>query len=437
MRNILLTAAALVLVTTFAACDSFVSEAEGPIDLVEDERLDDPEEIPFVINGVRARFASTYDIAAVLAGGLSDELIFTRDVETATFTTYEEIDVGEITLDNNSVDDLFENLGELRFFADNLVERVEGVSFEGDAAQAVRQEALYVGQLYGGIARYFYAAYIGLEPTRGGGVINAGPFIPSAEMYDLSTADLDSALAHVASGSYEARLINSLKARNYLYKAELTSNPQEAYQQAQAFAEQGLQQGDAPFRARYITEALNDFYFDAGPGRAQYVANARFGTLYDETFILDGPDVDLAAEELDEGRVGVYQVAGASGDIYYEQALYLERSSPINFMTWQENALMLAELALRVDGDESTALEHVNNVRESHGLEAFDSIMLQGNGVNEAGDENTIVVERDKELFVTGARLIDQRRFDEFHLGDGAWQYLPITASEREQNLNL
>lgn len=440
MRNTLLAVVALTILALFAACDSFVSDAEGPIDLVEDERLNDPEQVPFVINGVLARFASTFDIAGVLSGGLSDELVFDRDVGTATFSTYEEIDNGDITLDNNSVDAFYNDLGELRFFADDLVQRVENdVEFD-DSEQALREEALYIGQFYGGVARYFYAAYFGLDRGQGGGVINAGEFIPSAQMYDLATADLDSARAtgFVEEGSYEDRLINSLIARNYLYKAELTDDPQAAYEQARAYAQEGLEQGDDPFQTLYNTQATNDFYFDAGPGRAQYVADARFGEGYEESTVLEAPDPDAAASVLGEqGRLAVYTIEGESGATYYEQALYLERSSPINFMTWQENALMLAELALRLDNDEDRALELVNSVRASHSLEPFDSIALTGNGVNEPGEENTILVERDKELFVTGARLIDQRRFDRFHLGEGTWQYLPITASEREQNENL
>ena len=48
----------------------------------------------------------------------------------ATFPTYKEVDIGEITLDNNSVDNPFTGLGELRLFSDQLLERITEIEFE-------------------------------------------------------------------------------------------------------------------------------------------------------------------------------------------------------------------------------------------------------------------------------------------------------------------
>ena len=45
--------------------------------------------------------------------------------------------------------------------------------------------------------------------------------------------------------------------------------------------------------------------------------------------------------------------------------------------------------------------------------------------------------EREVELFATGARLVDQRRFDLGFDIPGPWRYLPITENERNQNPNL
>ena len=94
-------------------------------------------------------------------------------------------------------------------------------------------------------------------------------------------------------------------------------------------------------------------------------------------------------------------------------------------MTWQENNLMLAELALRgqATGD---ALALVNEVRASHSIANLASV-----------DLDVIYVERDKELFCTGSRLPDERRFNKWHLGSGTWQYFPITIDEINSNHNL
>jgi hypothetical protein len=86
---------------------------------------------------------------------------------------------------------------------------------------------------------------------------------------------------------------------------------------------------------------------------------------------------------------------------------------------------MLAELDVR-DGNAAAALPRVNAVRASHTLAALAAIDLDG-----------IYVERDKELFVTGVRLLDQRRFNRFHLPAGTWQFLPITDDERNNNPNF
>ena len=86
---------------------------------------------------------------------------------------------------------------------------------------------------------------------------------------------------------------------------------------------------------------------------------------------------------------------------------------------------MLAELTLRGQNG-GDALTLVNEVRASHGIDPLSSV-----------DLDAFYVERDKELFVTGNRLPDERRFNKWHLGAGTWQYLPITSDERNSNPNL
>ncbi len=86
---------------------------------------------------------------------------------------------------------------------------------------------------------------------------------------------------------------------------------------------------------------------------------------------------------------------------------------------------MLAELALRgqATGD---ALTLVNAVRTSHGLDPLATIDIAG-----------IMVERDKELFVQGTRLMDQHRTNNWHLAAGTWKYFPIPQTERDANSNF
>jgi hypothetical protein len=128
----------------------------------------------------------------------------------------------------------------------------------------------YTGYLYGGIARFMYAAYFALEPDNGGGVINGGPFIPSADMYNLALERFDLALAHAVDGSTDARLVHSLKARIYLILGQYTSAASEA--------SQGFTEADGIFDAKYSTDVIANNYWwsQAGNGRSQWVVNSRF-----------------------------------------------------------------------------------------------------------------------------------------------------------------
>ena len=383
------------------SCEDYVQNIDPLISQVEDERLNSQSQVPFLINGVLARFASTYDNMTVLADGLSDALFFDYNVPNATFPTFQEIDEGDIRLDNNSVDGVLFGLGEMRFLADNLVDRVTNkISFTD---QDLKKEALYYGYLIGGIARYLYATYIGLEPEKGGGVIDAGPFIPSAEMYDLAMEKLNLALDNAPS-DYEARVVHSIMARIFLFQGE--------YSTAKTHAQSGMMDGDEPFAALYSIEANNYWWVQAGIGRHQWVVDYRFKAYVD-------------ADTNEAVRIPLQEILGNDGTtIYYIQVKY-DRDTPLNFITWQENELMLAEIEVR-EGNTASALNRVNAVRASHGLDPLTAV-----------DLDVIYEERDKELFTLGIRLVDQRRFDRWHLPAGTWKYLPITQSERNSNPNL
>lgn len=384
-----------------AACSDFVDEVDPIIDQVEDDLLNDEAQIPFVSTGVKVRFATTLDQVVTLSGGLSDEFIFDSNVPNATFPTFRDIDAGDITLDNNSVDGMFFDLGELRFFADDLIRRVDQIGTFTDAE--VEREARFTGKLYGGIARYMFATYMGLNPDQGGGVIDNGPFIPSSDMYNLALEKLQEALTFAGS-DYETRVVNSIIARLHLF----AGNTQAALTAAQS----GMQAGDDPFEALYNAQSTNLVWQQAGLGRSQYVLDPRFFGY-------------VQADPAEAARIPFVEILGADGTtIFYLQTKYDTESSPIPFVSWQENELMLAELEL--NSNNASALARVNAVRADHGLAPLAAL-----------DLNTLIQERDKELLLTGVRLPDERRFGIWHLPAGKWMYLPITERERNNNPNL
>lgn len=392
----------VVLLAFFmSACEDYVTNIDPLIDAVEDERLNDPSQVDFLIKGVYSQFAFTVDNLMLISDGLSDAFFFDFDVPNATFPTFQDIDEGDIQYDNNSVDGPFSNLGELRFFADNLVSRVTN-NITG-LSDAKKTEALYTGYLFGGLSRYFYATYFGLNPNEGGGVIDNGPFIPSSQMYDLAAEKFKEALNYAPDDAAK-RMVNSLLARLYLYK--------EDYATAATYAANGMVSGDPDFSSLYSLQSNNYYWVQAGVGRVQYVVDNRFNDY-------------VTADPLEAARIPLATITGTSGTTYYYQVKYNAQDSPLPHMTWQENNLMRAELALRGVGS-GDALALVNEVRQSHGLADLASV-----------DLDVIYVERDKELFCTGSRLPDQRRFGKWHLAADAWHYFPITANERNNNPNI
>lgn len=401
----LLPVALLCLAFWFAACDTFVQNVQDPIDRIPDELLNSETQVAFLITGVEGRFAETHDRLTVYAGGLSDEEFFDADVPNATFPSFLEMDQGDIRRDNNSVDGAYNALGEARRFADDLLIRVADIGTFEDAE--LKQRAEYTGNLYGGLTRYAYATYFGLEPEQGGGVISQsaedpGPFIASSDMYALALDKFQTALA-LAPGDYERRVVNALIARVHLYTGNTAG--------AAAAAAQGMVDGDDPFQSLHNVESTNAWYFDSGVGRTQFVADFRYNDY-------------IAADANEANRLPLDGITGASGIEYIRQAKYPDRNSPINIMSWQENELMLAEAEL--NSNNAGALDRVNAVRASHGIDPLDAL-----------DLDALITERDKELFTTGNRLVDQRRFGRWHLGAGTWMFLPITEKEFNSNPNL
>lgn len=435
----------LTMAVLLAGCDSFVSEVDDPIDVVTDDALNTPEQVPFLITGLQRSFSAAHDNFVLQGGGLSDELFFDRDLDGATFDTFEQIDDADIQFANNSVDGTFNNNSVLRFSADDLVERVNSRIEFADDEQAVKDEALYFGHFFGGVARYYFASHVGLDAGGGGGgIIDAGPFIPAPEMYDQALAKLDQAAStSLGSEPLNQKYINTLRARIYLLKGEFGN--------AASAATSGLAQGDASFQALYAVQEDNDFFNGAGPGRTQFAVPERYST-YDGAQVFDSPG-DARDADLSTIRIPLYKTADTGGGAaFYEQAKYLDRDTPMEFLNWEENALMLAELAALRGQDISG-----NPFGTTDPLELINLVRTQYTGVGAlpAGttvDQDLIALEREKEFFVTGLRLLDQRRFGiDFIRQDldlatgtettdpvaGAWRYLPVTQSERNQNENL
>jgi hypothetical protein len=400
LKNACLLAVSLLVLV---GCNDWVQNVEDPIDSVPSDALNSPERISFLTNGVRGLFAETHDQITVTAGGLSDEQVFDRDLPQATFPSFDRLERGDLNLDDPTVNN---ELGEFRLHADDLVRRVTEMDVPSEFSEDAR-EALFYGKFLGGVARAWYASYLGLEPEEGGGVIDNGPFIPSSDMYTRALDKMSASLKHAT--PRETKVVNSTMARVRLYRGDLAD--------AISHAEKGLTRGDDPFVSKHSTQSVNNWYNAAGEGRTQWRVNTRFTEYIEEN-------------PTEANRIHLTEIEGRT-QTWNRQGMYTERGTPIVFVDWQETYLIMAEAGLRTGDSSVDPLSLVNEVRDSHGLSPLSSV-----------DMDVILEERDKELFTRGQRMIDQRRYDMWHLDPseeqiGPWKYFPISQQERNENENF
>ncbi len=387
-----------LIAISVVGCKDFVQGIDPPINVVQDNFLNTENQTKFVVNGVLSQFYDAYGQLSCLGDALSDELVFDKRAPNATYTNYQLIDQGNPEIIDVSIEDAELSLGRFRLYADTLVSRVGKIVYNDSS---LRNLALFTGYFYGGIARYLYASYFGLQETKGGGCIDLSAFIPSDAMYDLAIGKITASIPY---GTPEQqRIAHTMLARIHLIKGE--------YSSAQSEAALGMISSDADLDAQFSSEAQNFWWITTGAGRVQFVLDQRF-----HNYLLEDPK--------ESSRLPIVVTPSDTSVVLYVQNKYPQDASPIPFATWQENELIQAEAASR-GGDNATALIMVNDIRTSHGLD-----------VRTATTIDSIYIERDKELFCTGARIIDERRFGKWHLPSG-WQYLPITQRERTANSHL
>lgn len=401
MKKIKLLIVLLPLVFIFvSACEDYISDVDPVIDLAQDNLLNTEAQMDFLSKGVQQRFATTADQLACLMDLQSDAMIYTGKIASASFPTFEEIDKGIILPDNATVQGIFQAVGQLRKYADDLVSRTGKVTFT-DVTK--KNSALFIGNLYGGIARFYMAIAFGLNENQPGGVIDAGPFIPQSTLLDEAIAKMKEALA-IQTDAYLKKVANSMIAKTYLAKKD--------YANAATYAVQGMVSADKAFEALH-NDVFNIYFWGfAGAGRVQIAVNERFNNY-------------VKADPKEASRIKLGNVKGTDNVTYYWQLKYPDKFNNFPIMTWQENNLMIAECVLRGSGT-GNALALVNAVRTSRALDPLASIDVAG-----------IMVERDKELFVQGNRLMDQNRTDTWHISGNVWRYMPIPRNERNANPNL
>ncbi len=386
----------IILIITFglvlSACNDWITDTDPLIDNVEDEILNDAALMDFLILGVQGHLSEAVDNMFSDADLLSDQLTYSVPLG-GTFSSYEDISGGNPPSDRTGA---FNEIHTLRFFAEDLIRRAEenGVT---------RNDVKFVGNFHSAIAYEMLASYWALDENTLGSPVDGGPMVSQSDLY-ATAIEKYTASINFAATELEKRQAYSLIARCYLYLGN--------YGQARTAAANGLVAGDQPFSVLYEAGSNGNLYWSAfGPSRYQAAAADRFWAA-------------TTADPNEANRVQLKEVKDGETLLGIGQDKYSTEGSPIPYISWQENELMLAEIELREGGGD--ALSRINAVRASHSIDPLSSV-----------DMDVLIAERDKELFLQGRRLIDQRRFNIWHLGGGTQQYFPIPEDERNANPNI
>lgn len=393
----------VALLMLVASCDDYVTSVDSLADRVDDEALNDVKQLEFLITGLEHQFTVTTDDLLGIADGLSDQFDFGYGVKNATYSSYIDIDDANIRSDNNS-SRLDDNIHRLRFYADTLLVRIDNhLTGVTDADSAKIDEAKHAGNFFSAIAKYYLATYYGKSKTEGGATINNSAFIPANTLYQQALASFNESLKYA--DSYQKKLVNSYMARIHLFMGNFDA--------ALTAAEKGLQFLDAPHQALFTKVSNNNYWIHMGGYRAQFIPSPRF-----TNYINEDP---TEAKRIKLTPLGSDDRTGQNRN---KSNMYPDNDSPINVMTWEENHLMLAELKVRGHGT-ADPLALINEIRKTHEVSLLSGPI----------DLDAIYLERDKQLFLTGLRLPDQRRFGKFHIVDG-WQYFPLSIDEENGNPN-
>ncbi len=402
-----------------ASCQAYVRDVTSPVDLLDNRNLNTEASLPLIYTAVGGTFAEGQRQLAPLASILSDEFINSNGISAdLTNGTVFNIDDGNPDFTESLIRDTWTSYGSVGKHVRVVLEKVENIRFTNDSA---RRRALFTAYFFQGLLEHYLASYWGIAPRTGGGVLNGGVFIPSTRLHDTSLASLARAAANAPS-AYEGRIVNTVIARIHLLEGR--------YSQALTAVMNGLQPTDRPFQTTYTEQAYNfwvDYNRAAPIGRGPVITHPRF-----RAYVL--------AEPGEAGRIPLQQgtrPAPGRTEPYFLQAKYTD-NSPINVVTWQENALMLAELRLRLENNTQAALVEVNRVRAAvrppQGVAPLAARMTT--------NLDSVYIEREKEFFATGMRLLDQRRLNRWTQFTGAnaataWYFLPIPKQEFDVNRNL
>ena len=350
-----------------------------------------------LVNGVVGDYDDAYQRAALYGGLLSDEIrasgswSWWHDADEEGF-----IDVAAPDGDlMNIPHHLWRPLQRARFLAEETYGRIQEHAESPESSPLAAMARLYSGMARLDIGDMFcYAAYDG------------GPRVERDESLAIAEQHLSESITIATAAGVDsiAQMAHLVRARVRLAQGNYAGA-----------AEDGAAVPDG-FRwiahFRNAPGETNDMFFQLNQ-RVEGTVAPPFQTTGDPRVPVDNT-----------GEMGADNVTPR-----FDQLKYPDEFTPMPMGTWQEARLIQAEALIRA-GTTPPGVELLNAVRAAAGLPGLNTAMSNADAMT------ALRTERKLQLFLTGRRFTDMRRFGEFPDGWGA-SCVPLPLVETQNNPNL
>ncbi|HEY0970758.1 MAG TPA: RagB/SusD family nutrient uptake outer membrane protein [Gemmatimonadales bacterium] len=383
--------AALLLVLGGCAFDALNPGA------IQEETLGTEPALVGLVNGVVGDYDSAYQRTALYTGLLSDEIrasgswSWWHDADRTGFIDPEAPDGDLFNIPHH----FWRPLQRARFLAEETYGRIQEHAESPESSPLAAMARLYSGMARLDIGDMFcYAAYDG------------GPRVEREESLEIAAQHLTEAIAIATAAG-----VDSTAQMARLMRARVR-----------------LAQGDYPGAAEDASGVPDGFlwiaHFRNAPGETNnmfFQLNQRVEGTVEEPFRATG---DPRVPVDNTGKKGADNVTPR-----FDQKKYPDEFTPMPMGTWQEARLIQAEDLIR-KGQTASGVELLNDVRAAAGLPALDM------GMSNADAMTALKTERKMELFLTGRRYSDMRRFGGFP-ADWKGNCFPVPLVETQNNPNL
>ena len=267
-----------------------------------------------------------------------------------------------------------------------------------DGDESSEKLGYYTAYLYQALPCYLLGTYYGNGPNYpddGGATLNESAFLPSDDLYSMAIAYFDSAIVYA--DEHQEKIIHSLLADNTFMRVTTVlqlnmlhwvfsrvMNLLMHFQERRTHGQIGIgtkQEVTEPLYTSLRFKHLLGEDFEDTNGNGVWDSTETFtdcaiigADVGQGNGMYDGP---IEPEEI--VRIPLSVAAMTPGQSYsrYFQMKYPFANSPVSIIDWKETHLILAELALRGESVNVTAIDAINAVRSSHGFNHLQVLIMR------------------------------------------------------------